>query len=433
MNPIIKLTCLTLFIFLSFVSLSQNEKLQEKQLDNLLYDLWKTESSFKSKRIIRNICKMNPDYDIVAEKLRNDRNYSPNVKTGYVEWNYVLDSLNYTCIVLVPSHYSINQEYPVSFILHGAVISLNPAAVKTYVKKNSYNYDSLNRIMIYPSGWIQSPWWDEKQENNLNYLIHRLKQTYNIDENNIHLAGISDGGTGIVYQANLNVTPWASFRPYISNPENMDILSNKPIYIKNLSNRTFLFISSENDDLFPPQLIESFLIKMKKAKSPYVYYLAKGFKHEISWLPIYRDTIKYFIENNERNPYPSTLFWQTNNLKYGRNHWVIIDKLSYESELNEDKYPVLKPEKSKIDFNSGIIDVQCRGNTITVKTINIKQYTLLLSPEQFDFDKEIQIYTNNKLSYIGKFEKDLDILLKWYNKDLDRTILFGNEIIIKIN
>lgn len=432
MNPILKLACLTLFILPSLISLSQNEIFQEEQLDNLLNDLWKTESSSKSKRMIRNICKMNPDYNVVAEKLRSGRNYSPNVKTGYVEWNYVIDSLNYTCIVLVPSHYSINQEYPVSFILHGAVMSLNPEAIKTYVKKNSYNYDSLDKIMIYPASWIQSPWWNEKQENNLNYLIHRLKQTYNIDEDNIHLAGISDGGTGAVYQANLNITPWASFRPYISNPGSLSLVIHTPIYLKNLGNRPFLFISSENDDLFPPQLIESFLSEMKKANCIYNYYLAKGYKHEISWLPIYKDTINHFIKNNERDPYPSKLFWQTNNPKYGRNHWVIIDKLYYEYELSENEYPVLKSEKNKNDSNSGIIDVHCTGNTITVNTINIKQYTLLLSPEQFDFEEEIQIYTNDKLSYIGKFEKNLDKLLKWYKKDLDRAMLFGNEITIKV-
>ena len=433
MNPIIKLTCLTLFIFSSFVSLSQNEKFQEEHLDNLLNDLWKIKSTFKSKRIIRNICKTNPDYDVVAKKLRKGRDYSLDIKTGYFEWNYILDSLNYTCIIIVPSNYTADRKHPLSFILHGAVASLNPEAVKTYVKKNSYNYDSLDRIMIYPASWYQSPWWSEKQTTNLNYLIRRLKQVYNVDENNITLAGISDGGTGIIYQANLNITPWASFRPYISNPGGVDVLSNKTIYIKNFGNRQFLFISSEKDELFPPNLMESFLDKMRKANNSYNYILASGFKHEISWLPLYKDTISNFIKENERNPYPSTLFWQTDNLKYGRNHWVIIDKLSNNNQSSLEEYPEIKPVNFKAENTSCIIEVNCMGNNINVKTINVKQYTLLLSPDHFNFNEEFEIYTNGELSFKGKVEKEISVLLEWFSKDLDRTMLFGNEITIKFN
>lgn len=423
---------LTLLILFPTFSFSQNRDTSD-QIESLIYNLRKSETHFKSKKIIKKIIKLDPTYNSVVGEIRSNKYYSREIKTGYNEWSYVLDSLTYTCIILIPSDYSPDKKFPVSVILHGAAMSFDREKVKKYVKRDSYNYDSLDRIIVYPTSWCQSPWWREKQTTNLNYIIRRLKQEYNIDENNIHLTGISDGGTGIIYQANLNVTPWASFRPYISNPGSMDVLSDKTTYIKNLGNRPFLFISSEKDDLFPPNLIESFLDKMKKAECKYNFILAPGYKHEISWFPLYEDTISDFTRKNPRNPYPSPLFWQTDNIKYGRNHWVIINKLSNGNQSDLNKYPEIRPIKSTIKNNSGIIEANCNGNEISVKATNIKQYTLLLSPEQFNFDEEITVYTNGKLSFKGIIEKDISVLLKWFSKDLDRTLLFGNEIIIKVN
>ena len=81
----------------------------------------------------------------------------------------------------------------------------------------------------------------------------------------------------------------------------------------------------------------------------------------------------------------------------------------------------------------GSIKVIANNNIIKVKTANITKYTLLLSPEQFNFNEEFQIYTNDELSFKGKLEKDIQVLLKWYSKDLDRTMLFGNKITIEVN
>ncbi|PLX23467.1 MAG: hypothetical protein C0597_00935, partial [Marinilabiliales bacterium] len=63
---------------------------------------------------------------------------------------------------------------------------------------------------------------------------------------------------------------------------------------------------------------------------------------------------------------------------------------------------------------------------------NIGKCTLLLSPEMFDFSKEITIYINGKISYQGFFENDKTTLLKWYKNDLDRTMIFGAELTLKI-
>ncbi|HAF29603.1 MAG TPA: hypothetical protein DCG75_11190 [Bacteroidales bacterium] len=419
-----------LFFLIPIITLSQN--VNQSEIEMLINKYRQTEGPYQSKKIIKDLNQSGVDYDILLVNIKDNINYSSDVKKAYIEWRYAIDSIEYLTILFVPNNYSPEKKYPVSFILHGAATTFNTEVVKLYVNKDSYNCDTLDRIVVYPGCWVMCPWWRERQTKNLDYLLNKIKQNYNVDENNIHLSGISDGGTGIIYQANLNVTPWASFRSYISNPGAMSRLSDKTTFIKNLGNRPFLFISSEKDELFPPSLMDSFLEKMKQANNSYQYILAPGYKHEISWMPLYRDTILHFYQNNPRTPYPTTLFWQTDNPKYGRNHWVIIDKLLYKDKQNLEKYPVIKPVNKDIDSFSAIIEVKRTENTIHVKTINVKQYTLLLSSEQFNFEKEIQVYTNGALTFQGIVTKDIETLLKWYKKDLDRTMLFGAELTIKM-
>ena len=61
--------------------------------------------------------------------------------------------------------------------------------------------------------WADAPWWDDDQILNLNAILDQLKETYNIDENRVVIAGVSDGATGAYYIAMRDTTPFASFLP----------------------------------------------------------------------------------------------------------------------------------------------------------------------------------------------------------------------------
>lgn len=423
---------LSLFIFF-LVLFSDNTNAQESETKDLIVKLQETNSNIKSKNLIKRILKNENNYDLIVNYIQNCDYYShKEVKKGFVEWEYNLDSLNYYTILLIPNNYNPQKKYKVSVILHGGVATPNPQSVRGFITPNTYDYNTLDQIIIYPAGWIQSQWWNTKQTKNLEYIIRQLKQTYNVDENNIHLSGISDGGTGIIYQANLSLTLWASFRPYISNPYGLEYFGNKPIFIRNLGNRPFLFISSEQDELFPISRIRSFCSLMDKSKNKYTLHIAKGYKHNIDWFPNYKDTVIKFTTENPRNPYSNKVFWQTNDLKFARNNWLIIDKI-YNKTSNISKEDVLVPFNYSGETNCGSVLIEADNNNINIKTENIKQLTLLLSPFQFDFSKEISVYINNTLSFKGTILKDPKVLLKWFSKDIDRTMLFGNELTLKVN
>ena len=48
------------------------------------------------------------------------------------------------------------------------------------------------------------------------------------------------------------------------------------------------------------------------------------------------------------------------------------------------------------------------------------------------FNKPIIVYTNDNLSFEGIVEKNYNVLLNWFSKDLDRLMLYGYELNIQI-
>jgi len=77
---------------------------------------------------------------------------------------------------------------------------------------------------------------------------------------------------------------------------------------------------------------------------------------------------------------------------------------------------------------SGRVDLKRSGNVVTAVTRGVAAFTLLLSPDQFDFGKPVKVVANNRTMFDGKVEKNLRTLLKFAAADNDRTMLFGAEI-----
>jgi membrane-associated protease RseP (regulator of RpoE activity) len=82
---------------------------------------------------------------------------------------------------------------------------------------------------------------------------------------------------------------------------------------------------------------------------------------------------------------------------------------------------------------SGRVDLTRAGNVVTASTRGVAAFTLLLSPEQFDFGKPVKVVANGRTVFEGKIEKSVRTLLKYAASDNDRTMLFGAELHIKLD
>ena len=80
---------------------------------------------------------------------------------------------------------------------------------------------------------------------------------------------------------------------------------------------------------------------------------------------------------------------------------------------------------------SGRVDLNRSGNTINTFSRGVKEFTLLLSPDQFDFDKPFLVKVNGRVAFEGRVEKSVATLTKWAARDNDRTMLFGAELKIR--
>jgi len=81
----------------------------------------------------------------------------------------------------------------------------------------------------------------------------------------------------------------------------------------------------------------------------------------------------------------------------------------------------------------GRVDLTRTGNLVTAATRGVAAFTLLLSPDQFDFGKPVKVIANGRTVFDGKVEKNVRTLLKYAALDNDRTMLFGAELHIKLD
>jgi hypothetical protein len=81
---------------------------------------------------------------------------------------------------------------------------------------------------------------------------------------------------------------------------------------------------------------------------------------------------------------------------------------------------------------AGRVDLTRSGNTVTATTRGVAAFTLLLSPDQFDFASPVKVVANGRTVFDGQVEKQLRTLLKFAAVDNDRTMLFGAELHIDL-
>ena len=81
---------------------------------------------------------------------------------------------------------------------------------------------------------------------------------------------------------------------------------------------------------------------------------------------------------------------------------------------------------------SGRVELDQRRNLVTAYTRGVRRFTLLLSPEQFDFTEPVTVVTNGVTAFESLVEPDVAALLRWAAIDRDRTALYGAELDIEV-
>jgi len=74
---------------------------------------------------------------------------------------------------------------------------------------------------------------------------------------------------------------------------------------------------------------------------------------------------------------------------------------------------------------AGRVDLVREGNTVRATTRGVAAFTLLLSPDVFDFSRPITVMADGTTVFNGAVRTSVETLVSWAAKDNDRTMLYG--------
>ncbi len=428
-----------LIIILTLAFVATNSGV-EPGLHEAINRYWSATTEREKERAAEKIVSLNPLFEEVVEILKKGKRY-PARPTRFIKIPQQDSRLPPRALVVIPEDYSPERRYPVQVYLHGAVSNMDPDFLYRYtVDTLSGQLLKSRSIIVFPAAWYLAPWWSEVQSNNIKQLVTWVKDNYNVDENRIHLSGVSDGGIGSYYFSNCDQTMWSSITPFIGSVRALAKVGDRQVYFNNFRNSALLVVNTKRDHIFHLDMERPYVAGIERINKDMRFIQVDSSGHSLGWYPALRDSINMFVEKNKRNPYRNRLVWQTDDItNHNRFGYLIIGKLGKTKtdgkvrDVNEVLISGINSQAFKRDEPSGIVELEKEGNVVNVKTSWVKRYTLLLSPDHFDFTKPIVIFTNGVKSFEGQVVPDVKTLLRWNIKDNDREMLFGAELTVLVN
>lgn len=390
--------------------------------------------------LIKNVVDSGATFDQAYARLKRGRSYSQTVPLRLQRLKRrTSDRLEHTYALVVPDDYTPRRMYQVRVQLHGGIARPSAAPGREGIDRIP---GTPHQIGVYPNGWVDAMWWHGNQVENITGILDELKRTYNVDENRVYLTGISDGATGAYFLAFRDTTPWASFLPlngHIAVLANPDTGADGELHLGNAVNKPFFIVNGGQDRLYPTRSVDPYVEHLEKIGTTVVYHPRPDAGHNVDWWPMEKESFEEFVRDHPRDPLPDRLSWETDRTdRYHRAHWMLIDalgKVEGETKLDDTNLidgGLMVREVFPRRKSSGRVDLVRKGNTVEASTKGVRAFTLLVSPDEFDFAAPLRVMTNGRVAFEGKLVKSLATLLKWSARDNDRTMLFAAEVSVAV-
>jgi hypothetical protein len=405
-------------------------------VDAAFQAFWDARSPQDAAKLVRGIVATGVTFDDALKRLKAGRTYAANVPKGVVKASYKARGREFFYSVNVPDSYDPARPYQVRFQLHGGV---SRPSNRPRGNGSIGALAGAEQIYILPTGWADAEWWTDLQLDNLRTILDTVKRTYNVDENRVVLSGVSDGGTGAYYVAMHETTPFASFLPlngFIMVLDSVDGSGDE--FPNNLRNKPMFAVNGGMDPLYPTRIVTPYVEHLKQGGVELVYQPQPGAGHNTSWWPEVKDSFEQFVRSHPRTPFPDRLTWETGGADYdNRAHWLVIDKLAPRHRTDPPLDDINRTgERGQVLFEhrhpSGRVDLVRTGNVVNATTRGVAEFTLLLSPDAFDFSKPVHVETNGHVVFDGMVDRNVTTLLTWAARDNDRTMLFGAELHVTV-
>ena len=309
-------------------------------IDRAFEAFWNAGSAKAAEKAATGILATGASFAAVQERLADGRPYKADVETGELHWTTLPGGgARHATTVVIPKDYNPAVKYPVRVYLHGGVARPDPEENNEPDRPGAGPPSRPRRrlqfkeryLAVYPFGYAEAEWWFSNQMTNLDEILDRLKRSYNVDENRVHLMGVSDGGTGVYFVGLKNPTPWSVFFPLngflrvLSNPLTR---VDGELFTTNLTNRPIYAVNGEMDPLYPAIAAYPSMVMLKRAGANLTFRVMPGAGHDTSWWPTEVNPIDAFEQAHARDPLPDSLAWETERVdRYNRIAWLVVDRL----------------------------------------------------------------------------------------------------------
>ncbi len=429
-----------LLVIYTFV-LSSHLYAQQIDYEQVFNGFWNSVTTQNAEASIAEIIQSGISFDDAYQALQAGKVYQQ-ADTGVVLRSYEAENgTEYFYHLNVPENYDPTRQYPVRFELHGGIggrSNSEPGGRGRGRTRLESTGESAEQIYVMPYAWLESPWWDVSQVDNIRQILDLLKREYNVDENRVVLGGISDGGTGAWYVAMHENTRFAAFYSFIgytmvlANPS----ISDETSHLHNLLGKSWYAINGGRDRLYPTSRVTPFITYLQTKGVDIDYHPLRNGEHNTRWWPEWRENFENFVASHPREPNPASITWKAAQGSNMRSHWLVIEEIDFEQDSPIPLFEVgVDPADGTTVLTSedaGRVDLVREGNNIQAISDGVGSFRLLLSPEVIDFSQAVTVTVNNEVKFQGMLEPSLETLLSWAAKDNDRQMLYAAEILITL-
>ncbi|MEI9814044.1 MAG: hypothetical protein WDO18_15990 [Acidobacteriota bacterium] len=349
-------------------------------VDAAFTKFWSADSPEAAQRASVDIERSGVSFDNALRRLKAGRTYRPATGGIVPGKNRTADGVEHFYSVNLPANYNPAKKYQVRFQLHGGVGGRTDNQPRG--KGDIGNLAGAEQIYVLPYAWDTKPWWSDDQVMNLAAIVDSLKRSYNVDENRVVVAGVSDGATGAYYIAMRDTTPYANFlilNGYIMVLSNEEIDDGR-VYPNNLRAKPFFVVNGGKDRLYPIRNVEPYTKYLMSSGVEIDYHPQPEGEHNTAWWPEIKGPFEAFVAAHPRDPYPDKLSWKASDIAHARSHWLVIDRFgSFRGESSFDDINFIPVSNAAVfdatsgklfdeKRNAGRVDLARKGNTIEAQT-----------------------------------------------------------------
>ena len=370
----------------------------------------------------------------------------------------VNDSIKVPYMVWLPPEYNPKKAYPLLVILHGAVRvqATLPAYADSSMTMSFHRHFTkyareANMIIVIPYANRQYNWmYPDSGFNITPAIVQHLKRFINIDDDAVSLTGHSNGATGSFSYLLKQPGLFAGFSGMNTQP----VIRTGGTFLPNAHNRNFYNIATSKDYYFPPAANDSISKLAQKLNLGWTTDMQNGYPH---WFPDFNmadEPVKKMFSSmlqQRRNPFQHKLYWECDDITYGRCDWLAItaldtlqNKAAWHQQYNfiipywiDNMNPDRIIDSSSIAFRyprrSGALEANYSDNVFRISSSRLKTLRIFLSPEMIDLSRPVIVYLNGRKVFEKKMGYNKTFMLKNFSENPDRKAVWINYVDIPLS